>query len=141
MRDDVVASVRRYSGNRGVAAVFDPVGAATYRASLEMLAPRGTLVNYGQLSGELPAIDLRELMDAGSIFVTKYGPKADLVGPQRVAAFIAEVLAVAATRPLASDIAGRFPLNRLVDAYRLLEGNPDGKVLVLPQSDDRTISH
>jgi NADPH:quinone reductase len=133
--DDVVTAVRRHSGNRGVAAVFDPVGVATYRASLQMLAPRGTLVNYGQLSGELPAIDLGELMDAGSIFVTKYGPKAGLVGPQRVAAFISKALVAAATRPLASDIAGRFPLNRLVDAYRLLEANPDGKVLVLPHSD------
>jgi NADPH2:quinone reductase len=134
--DDVVTAVRRHTANRGVAAVFDPVGAATYRSSLQMLAPRGTLVNYGQLSGELPAIDLRELMDAGSIFVTKYGPKAGLVGPQQVAAFIAEALVAAAARPLASDIAGRFPLNRLVDAYRLLEANPDGKVLVLPHSGD-----
>src|SRR5258708_12279949 len=106
-----------------------------------MLAPRGTLVNYGQLSGELPAIDLRELMDAGSIFVTKYGPKADLVGPQRVAAFIAEVLAVAATRPLASDNAGRFPLNPPVYAYRLLEGNPRGKGLLLPPSHHTPITH
>jgi len=134
--DDVVTAVRRHSGNRGVAAVFDPVGNAAYRANLQMLAPRGTLVNYGQLSGELPPIDLKELMDAGSIFVTKYGPKAGVVGPHRVAAFIAEALAMAATRPLASDIAGRFPLNRLVDAYRLLEASPDGKVLVLPHSAD-----
>jgi NADPH2:quinone reductase len=139
--DDVVNVVRHYSGNRGVAAVFDPVGAASYQASLRMLAPRGTLVNYGQLSGELPAIDLKDLMDAGSIFVTKFGPKAGLVGPQRVAAFISEALTAAARRPLVSDVAGRFPLKRIVDAYRMLEASPNGKVLVLPQSDRLSIVH
>lgn len=80
-------------------------------------------------------------MDAGSVFVTKFGPKAGLVGPQRVAAFISDALAAAATRPLVSDIAGRFPLNRLVDAYRMLEASPDGKVLVLPHSDGSAIVH
>jgi hypothetical protein len=30
-----------------------------------------------------------------------------------------------------SDIAGRFPLDRVADAYRALESGPRGKVLVL----------
>jgi NADPH:quinone reductase len=130
--DDVAEAVRRHTGGQGAAAVFDPVGAATYHTILQMLAPRGHLVNYGQLSGALPSIGLEELMDAGSVFVTKYGPRAGLVGPQRVAAFISEALALATTRPLTSGIAGRFPLDRVVDAYALLETNPHGKVLVLP---------
>jgi NADPH2:quinone reductase len=131
--DSVVEAVRNYTGGRGAAAVFDPVGAATYETSLQLLAPRGYLVNYGQLSGTLPAIDLGRLMDAGSIFVTKYGPRAGLVGAEGVATFICETLALAATRPVASDIAGRFSLDGVVDAYRLLESGPQGKVLVMPQ--------
>ena len=130
--EDVVDAVRRHTGGQGVAAVFDPVGAATYHASLQLLAPRGCLVNYGELSGALPSIDLRHLMDAGSVFVTKYGPRAGLVGPQRVAAFISEALALATKRRLTSGIAGRFPLDGVVDAYEMLEANPRGKVLVLP---------
>src|SRR5262245_5867890 len=54
--DNVVEAVRAHTGGRGVAAVFDPVGAATYETSLGLLAPRGYLVNYGQLSGTLPTI-------------------------------------------------------------------------------------
>ncbi len=130
--EDVAAAVRHITGDRGVSAVFDPIGLATYRTSLQMLAPRGTLVNYGELSGPLAAIDLGDLMDAGSVFVTKYGPKAGVVGLEQIAPLIAEALAAASMRPLATPVAGRFPLSRLSDAYRMLDSNPAGKVLVLP---------
>ena len=129
---DVVEDVRRHTGGRGAAAVFDPVGAATYETNLRLLAPRGHLVNYGQLSGALPDVHLGELMDAGSIFVTKYGPRAGLVRPEHVAAFISEALALATTRPLVSDVAARLPLTRVADAFRALDSGVGGKVLVLP---------
>jgi NADPH2:quinone reductase len=135
--EDIVEAVRRHTGGRGVAAVFDPVGAATYETSLGLLAPRGYLVNYGQLSGTLPTIDLERLMAAGSVFVTKYGPRAGLIGVGQVAGLISEVLALATKRPLASDIAARFLLDDVTDAYRALDSNPAGKVLVLPHAHTR----
>jgi NADPH:quinone reductase len=129
---DVVEEVRGFTRGQGVAAVFDPVGAATYETSLRLLAPRGCLVNYGQLSGALPNVDLAQLMDAGSIFVTKYGPRAGVVSLEQLAPFISEALALAAIRPLTSDVAARFPLDRVADAYRALDSGLPGKVLVLP---------
>ena len=129
---DVVEDVRRHTGGRGVAAVFDPVGAATYETSLRLLAPRGCLVNYGQLSGALPGVDLNQLMDAGSIFVTKYGPRAGVIRPDAVGTCISEALALATTRPLVSDVAARLTLDRVADAYRALDFGAPGKVLVLP---------
>jgi NADPH2:quinone reductase len=132
--EDVGDAVRATTDGRGVAAIFDPVGAATYRASLQLLAPRGCLINYGQLSGALPSIDLLHLMDAGSVFVTKYGPRAGLVGQHQVGAFVSEALALAIKRRLTSAIAGRHTLDRVVDAYRELESSPHGKVLVLPHA-------
>ncbi len=131
---DVVEGVRQYTGGRGAAAVFDPVGAATYETSLRLLAARGCLVNYGQLSGALPNVDLGRLMEAGSIFVTKYGPRAGLVRPEHVAGFVSEALALATARPLVSDAAARLPLNRVADAYRALDSGVPGKVLVLPHA-------
>src|SRR5204863_9475581 len=73
------ASVLEITAGRKAAAVFDPIGGATYDTSIGLLAPRGCLVNYGQLSGNLPPLDLAQLMEAGSIFVTKYGPRAGVV--------------------------------------------------------------
>jgi len=133
--DEVVDAVLRYTSGRGAAAVFDPIGAATYETNLCLLAPRGYLVNYGQLSGALPDVDLSRLMEAGSIFVTKYGPRAGIVRPEHVGSFIAEALALATTRPLVSDVAVRLPLKRVADAFRALDSGAPGKVLVLPHEE------
>jgi NADPH2:quinone reductase len=132
--ENVVEAVKAHTAGRGVAAVFDPVGAATYEMNLQMLAPRGCLVNYGQLSGTLPGVDLERLMEAGSVFVTKYGPRAGVVGFAQVPEFISRALTLATTRPVTTDIAARFPLERVADAFRAMESNAPGKVLVMPWS-------
>jgi hypothetical protein len=69
--EDVREAVQRYTGGRGVAAVFDPIGASTYETRLQLLAPRGCLISYGELSGPAPAMNFQQLF-AGSLFVTKY---------------------------------------------------------------------
>jgi len=129
---DVRDAVRAYTGNRGVDAVFDPIGAQTFETSLQLLAPRGCLINYGELSGPVPAINLHQLFPA-SIFVTKYNGMRWVEGFHEFAVFISDALALAAKRPaVISEIAGRFPLERVADAYRMLESGSHGKVLVLP---------
>lgn len=129
---DVREAVRAYTGGRGVAAVFDPIGAATYETSLQLLAPRGCLINYGELSGPVPDINLHSLFP-GSHFVTKYNGTRWVEGLDEFAGLISAGLALAARRPaVISDIAGRFPLDCAVDAYRLLESGSSGKVLVQP---------
>jgi NADPH2:quinone reductase len=67
--EDVREAVHGYTSGRGVAAVFDPIGASTYETSLQSLAPRGCLINYGELSGPVPAMNLHQLF-FGSLFVT-----------------------------------------------------------------------
>jgi NADPH2:quinone reductase len=131
--EDVNDAVRAATDGRGVSVVFDPVGAATYRTSLELLAPRGCLVNYGQLSGTLPEVDLSALMEAGSIFVTKYGPRAGIVGRGDVGTLVAEALALASKRRLVSGTPVRFALDQVVEAYTCLDSNAPGKVLVVRQ--------
>jgi NADPH:quinone reductase len=130
--EDVKAAVGAYTGGCGVAAVFDPIGAPTYETSLQLLAPRGCLINYGELSGPVPAIDLHQLFP-GSVFVTKYNGMRWVEGLHEFAGLISDALALAAQRPaVISDIAGRFPLDHVADAYRMLEFGSHGKVLVLP---------
>ncbi len=130
--EDVPEAVRRYTGSRGAAAVFDPIGAATYDASLQLLAPRGCLITYGELSGPAPAINLHQLF-SGSFLVTRYNGMRWVDGVHEFPALISNGLALAAQRPaIISDIAGRFALNQIIDAYRKLESDPHGKVLVLP---------
>jgi NADPH2:quinone reductase len=130
--EDVSEAVRGYTGGRGVAAVFDPIGAATYETSLQLLAPRGCLITYGELSGPVPAINLHQLF-SGSLFVTKYNGMHWLEGFHEIPVLISDGLTLATKRSaIVSDVAGRFPLNQVIDAYRELEADSYGKVLVLP---------
>ena len=130
--EEVLAGVRAHTAGRGAAVVFDPIGAETFETSLQILAPRGCLINYGELSGPVPAINLHQLFP-NSVFVTKYNGMHWVEGLQEFAGLISAALTLALKRrAIISDIAGRFPLDRSVEAYRALESGAPGKVLVLP---------
>ena len=132
--EDIPESVRAHTGGRGVAAVFDPIGATTYEVSLQLLAPRGCLINYGELSGPVPAINLHQLFPA-SVFVTKYKGMHWVEGFHEFAGLISDALTLATKCPaVISEIAGRFSLDHVADAYRLLDSDARGKVPVLPNA-------
>ncbi|HEX8697422.1 MAG TPA: quinone oxidoreductase [Myxococcaceae bacterium] len=69
--EDVVAEVHRRTGGRGVELVLDAVGASTWAASLQVLAPFGHLVSYGSASGSPPPVDVEALF-AKSLKVSAY---------------------------------------------------------------------
>ena len=50
-QDDVAKEVMGLTKGRGVDVVYDSVGKDTFESSLDILAPRGLLVNFGQSSG------------------------------------------------------------------------------------------
>ena len=130
-REDVLAAVRTHTAGRGAMVVFDPIGAETFETSLKLLAPCGCLINYGELSGPVPALNLHQLFP-NSAFVTKYNGMHWVEGLQEFSALIAEGLALAVKRrAVISDVAGRFSLDHIADAYRALESGAPGKVLVV----------
>jgi NADPH2:quinone reductase len=129
---DVREAVMAHTKNKGVAAVFDPIGKDTFEISLGMLAARGCLITYGELSGAAPAIALQDLF-RGSLFVTKFNGMRWVEGMNELPVLAAEGVALAAERTgLINEVAGRFPLERAAEAYAMLETNPGGKVLVVP---------
>jgi hypothetical protein len=123
-------AVRAYTGSHGVAAVF------LTRSALRLTRPacnsshRDCLINYGELPSPVPPINLHQLFLA-PVFVTKYKGMRWVEGFHEFAGLIADALALAAKSPsVISDIVGRFPLDRVADAYRLLESGAHDKVLV-----------
>jgi len=64
---DFADQARQLTDSEGVHAVFDGIGAATAQAGLQALRPRGTLVLFGQASGQPDPIDPEALADAGSV--------------------------------------------------------------------------
>lgn len=57
-KEDVVGKVREVTGGRGVVAVFDGVGKATFDVSLECVRRKGSLVCFGNASGPVPPVDI-----------------------------------------------------------------------------------
>ncbi len=68
---DWVAKVRELTGGAGVPVVYDGVGKDTFLPSLDCLAPRGLMVNFGNASGPAPAIEPNVLAGKGSLFLTR----------------------------------------------------------------------
>jgi len=64
---DFVAEVGRITGGAGCAAVYDSVGADTWRGSLKCLRRRGMFVNFGQSSGMIADFKLSDLASGGSL--------------------------------------------------------------------------
>lgn len=69
--EDVVARVREITAGAGVPVVYDSVGKATFARSIDCLAPRGTLVGFGNASGAAGAFDPLVLARKGSLFLTR----------------------------------------------------------------------
>jgi NADPH2:quinone reductase len=65
------AEVKRITGGAMVPVVYDSVGKDTFMASIDSLAPLGTMVTYGSASGPVPPIDVAMLGAKGSLFLTR----------------------------------------------------------------------
>jgi NADPH2:quinone reductase len=69
--DTLASEVRALTGGRGVDSVLDGVGAASWTASLDSIAPRGLMVSYGNASGPVPPFPPLALAQRGSLFLTR----------------------------------------------------------------------
>jgi NADPH2:quinone reductase len=65
--NDFVSAVKDITAGRGCAAVYDSVGADTWRGSLQCLKKRGMFVSFGQSSGMIDGFKLSDLAAHGSI--------------------------------------------------------------------------
>lgn len=59
--EDFPARVKELTGGRGVDAVMDSIGAATWTGSLDCLRPVGMMISFGSASGVVPPFSLSTL--------------------------------------------------------------------------------
>ena len=69
--EDFVARMKEITGGRGVDVVMDSVGAATFEGSLACLRPVGMMISFGNASGPVPPLNLADLMNKGSLQITR----------------------------------------------------------------------
>ena len=131
-REDVAERVRELTGGRGVAVVYDGVGASTFDASLAALRPRGMLVLFGASSGPVPPVDPKRLQ-GGSYFLTR--PTLVHYSAEREELLLrsGEVFAMVADGTLDVRIGARYALEEAARAHEDLSARrTTGKSLLLP---------
>ncbi len=127
------ARIRDLTGGKGVAAVYDGVGASTFEASLASLALRGTLALFGASSGPVPPFDPQRLNTAGSVFLTRpslahYTRTADEFSWRA-----GEVLTAIASETIHVTVSERYPLADAAKAHTDLQGRKTvGSVVLVP---------
>ena len=68
--ENFAAEVRKIAP-QGVHVVYDSVGEATFKGSLDSLKPRGMMVTFGNASGPVPAVEPLLLSQKGSLYLTR----------------------------------------------------------------------
>ncbi|WP_433262505.1 quinone oxidoreductase family protein [Actinosynnema sp. CS-041913] len=125
--------VRELTDGRGVAVVYDGVGAATFDGSLASLRPRGYLVLFGASSGAVPPVDPQRLNQAGSVYLTRPSLGAYTATREELEWRARELFAAVADGSLSVRIGGRYPLADARTAHQDLEGRrTTGKLLLIP---------
>ena len=130
-RDDFVAEARRITGGRGVQVVYDSVGASTFLAGFDVLAPRGTMVLFGQSSGPVQPLDPQVLNQKGSLFLTRPTLGHYIATREELLARTGDLFTWIAAGELDVRIGAEFSLEQAGDAHRALEGRrTTGKVVL-----------
>jgi NADPH2:quinone reductase len=128
----VAARVKALSGG-GVPVVYDSVGAATFEASLDCLAPFGLLVTYGNASGPVPPVDTGLLGRKGSLAIcrpTVFNHIANRADLERAAAAVFTQLA---SGKVEVALGGRWPLAQAAAAHQALQARTTtGSLLLIP---------
>jgi NADPH2:quinone reductase len=132
-REDIVARVKEITGGKGVSAVFDSVGKATFAASLDCLRPRGLLALFGQSSGVVPPLELSTLAAKGSLFITRPTMWGYTITRDELVESTSALFGAVERGDVKIEIGHVHPLRDAAAAHMELEGRrTTGSIVLLP---------
>jgi NADPH2:quinone reductase len=130
-RQDFAGEVKRLTDGRGVQVIYDSVGQSTFPPGLDVLAPRGMMVLFGQSSGPVPPVDPQLLNQKGSLFLTRPTLGHYVATRDELLWRAGELFGWMAAGQLDVRIGAEFALADVAQAHRALEGRrTTGKVLL-----------
>ncbi len=130
---DLVAKIREATNGKGVAVSYDGVGAASWQTSLDSMAPRGMIVSFGNASGPVTGVALRDLATRGSLFVTRPGVYDYYRDPAEGAAGAAKLWEMVSTGKVNITVGQTYALTDAAQAHSDLEARrTTGSTLLLP---------
>jgi NADPH2:quinone reductase len=122
--------VKNLTYGEGVDAVFEMLGGEHTAKSLRCLRDFGRVIQYGTATGKPPQLDVRALYAKSAslqgLWLTYLSQKSEIMEPawKQLSEWIAQ-------RKLAPVIGHKFPFERAIEAYKLLqEGKNYGKVVL-----------
>ena len=129
-QQDYEEVVKNLTRGEGVDAVFEMLGGEHTAKSLRCLRDFGRVIQYGTATGKAPQLDVRALYAKSAsvqgLWLTYLSQKREIMEPawKQLSEWIGQ-------RKLAPVIGQVFPLERAVEAYKLLqEGKNYGKVVL-----------
>lgn len=127
----ILDAVARFTGGRGVHAVFDSIGRDTWEASLTAAAVRGMVVTYGEASGAAPPIESTALASK-SLRIARPSVTHYIADPTEYRTRASRAFQAVADSGL--DIAvSTFPLAEAARAHAALESRSTcGKLVLVP---------
>jgi len=127
------AAVEAIGGPRPLHVVYDGVGAAVFDRSLELLAPRGMMVTFGNASGPVEPVRPLTLSQGGSLYLTRPTLAHYTATRAELERRAGDLFTWIAEGSLDVRIGHRVPLADAAEAHRMLEGRATtGKVLLVP---------
>ncbi|MFZ1142654.1 MAG: NADPH:quinone oxidoreductase family protein [Candidatus Sulfotelmatobacter sp.] len=127
---DYEETVKNLTHGEGVDAVFEMLGGEHTAKSLRCLRDFGRVIQYGTATGRAPQIDLRAMYAKSAsvqgLWLTYLSQKREIMEPawQQLSSWIGQ-------GKLTPQIGHVFPLERAVEAYKLLQdGKNYGKVVL-----------
>ena len=118
---DFAERVREITDGRGVDAVYDSVGQATFMKSLDCLRPLGIMVSFGQSSGSVPPLDLGVLAAKGSLFLTRPSLMAYTADRADLLAHANDLFDVVEKGAVEIKVNQTYPLSEAAQAHKDLE--------------------
>lgn len=131
---DLVDIAKRATAGRGVDVVYDAVGKDTFEQSLACLRVRGLLALYGEASGLVPPLDVRQLLTAGAVYLTRTGLSYYATTEAERRQRGDDVLRWLAEGKLKPRIDSTYSLQDAAQAHRAIESRGTiGKILLVPR--------
>ncbi len=128
-------AVEGIAGKNALDVVYDGVGQSVFDRSLQLLRPRGMLVQFGNASGAVSPIAPLALSRAGSLFLTRPTMAHYIATRGELLGRTADLFAWIGEGSLDVRIGARFPMSQAAEAHRALESRQTtGKVLLVPDA-------
>ncbi|GAB7544837.1 quinone oxidoreductase family protein [Cupriavidus sp. 8B] len=127
----LAADITEITKGKKADVVYDPIGGASFEASLDSLRPRGLLVSFGASSGAPPAVEVGMLNAKGSLFLTRPSLGAHTADINEYHQRADDVLAAVATGIIKPRIWGKYALTDVARAHADLEGGKSAGAIIL----------